>query len=561
MRALPAPKDWPFYQNGKKWDGLPLLTAERPASSRYRRPPSYLSNPDAIVIGSGIGGLGVASLLAQRRGWKVQVLELNQVPGGCMHMHEIDGFEFNSGIDSLGDLDPAHGRGLNRATIDYVTGGELKWAKMPDVHEVCVFGDELYSFYSSPEANIDWVNRLFPGEGDVSRYYDLELAIEKSSVGWALTKVLPSWLPQFAHEGAFRLAGSAWRKYMLRSATDVFRKELGFSERLAAIYCYMYGNHGKVPGQVPFATHAITMHHYRQGAYYPVGSPGQIVESIVPIIESAGGQVAVQSGVEKILVEGGRAVGVKLENGEEIRSKVVISDASAYITYMHLLPREISEKFGYVDNLARIKPSPAHVHLMLGYGEELDLPKHIIWSMPNYPGIGPYDLDAADTVYKRDMNMDGPGAYIFCPSARDPVYHERYPGKSTVCTLAELPNEWVIRHQSDPIFAKDLEAKLEESLMRIVEKNVPQLRGKTPIVKAIGVPVGCNPRSWNGCSYGLEGSGERFVHHTHWLRHRTQLPGLYLSGQDPFAPGFAGALISSRVAYSAVTGDLLFMLG
>jgi hypothetical protein len=80
-----------------------------------------------------------------------------------------------------------------------------------------------------------------------------------------------------------------------------------------------------------------------------------------------------------------------------------------------------------------------------------------------------------------------------------------------------------------------------------------------------GMPItltfGVLPRSWGSCSYGLEGSGERFVHHTHWLRHKTGLPGLYLSGQDPFAPGFAGALISARVAYSVVTGDLLFMLG
>lgn len=561
MRVLPAPDDYPFYPHGKKWEGLPLLTAEKPASSRYRRPSAYVSNPDAIVIGSGIGGLGLASLLAQRRGWKVQVLEVNEVPGGCMHMHEIDGYEFNSGIDSVGDMNPNVGRGLNRATIDFITGGNLKWGRMPDAHEVCVFGDEAYSFYSTPERNMEWVDRLFPGEGDIRRYYQLEHKIERASTGWALTKIFPSWIPHFANEGTFRLTGSAWRKYMLRGATDVFRNELGFSERLAAIYSYMYGNHGKLPSQVPFATHAITMYHYRHGAYYPVGSPGQIVESIVPIIESAGGQVAVSSGVQKILVENGRAVGVKLENGEELRSKIVVSDASAYITFMQLLDRPLSEKLGYVDHLKKIKPSPAHVHLMLGYDEVLDLPQHIIWSMPTYQGLDRFDLEGGDRLFKRDMNMEGPGAYILCPSARDPVYQQRHPGKSTVCVLAELPNEWVARHRDEPEFAKDLEAKLADSLMRIAQKHIPALRGKTPKVNSIGIPVGCNPRSWAGCSYGLEGSGERFVHHTHWLRHRTRIPGLYLSGQDPFAPGFAGALISARVAYSVITGDLLFMMG
>jgi all-trans-retinol 13,14-reductase len=537
------------------------LTAQRPAKARYRRPERYLSNPDAIVIGSGIGGLGLASLLAQRRGWKVQVVEANAVPGGCMHMHEIDGFEFNSGIDSVGDMNPQVGRGLNRATIDVITGGQLKWARMPDKHEVCVFGDEQYEFFSSPEKNIEWVDRLFPGEGDIRRYYELEHKIERASTGWALTKLMPQWIPQLASESTFRLTGSAWRRYMLRGASDVLRNELGFSKRLAAIYCYMYGNHGKTPEKVPFATHAITMFHYRNGAYYPAGSPGQIVESIVPIIEAAGGQVAVDSAVEKILVENGRAVGVKLENGEELRAKVVVSDASAYITFMQLLDRGLSEKLGYVDNLTRVKPSPAHVHLMLGYDEVLDLPQHIIWQMPNYEGVDRYDLDAGDALFKTGTRMEGPGAYILCPSARDPVWQQRYPGKSTVCVLAELPNEWVARHRSDPVYGKELEAKLTESLMNIAHKNLPAIRGKTPKLKVTGIPVGCNPRSWAGCSYGLEGSGERFVHHTHWLRHKTKVPGLFLSGQDPFAPGFAGALVSARVAYSVITGDLLYMLG
>jgi hypothetical protein len=77
----------------------------------------------------------------------------------------------------------------------------------------------------------------------------------------------------------------------------------------------------------------------------------------------------------------------------------------------------------------------------------------------------------------------------------------------------------------------------------------------------LGIPVGCNPRGQGGCSYGLECNAQRLVDDVHWLRHKTKVPGLYLSGQDPFVPSFAGALISARIAYSVITGDLLFMLG
>jgi phytoene dehydrogenase-like protein len=562
VRILPASDTYPFFPKGRIWEGPPLLTEQRTAKSRYRPPSKLIDQPDAIIIGSGIGGLGLASMLAQRKGMRVLVLEANSVPGGCMHMHEFDGFEFNAGIDSVGDMDPGVGRGINRATADFVTQGSLKWAKMADVHEICTFGDEEYKWYSSPEANIEWIERMFPGEGNVRGYYDLESAIERATPGFAVTKLMPGWVPQAVTEAAFRVSGGAWRKYMAKGANVVFQKDLGFSERLTSVFCYMYGNHGVLPGDLPFATHAITMYHYRNGAYYPAGGPGQIVESIIPIVERAGGQVAVGTPADKIIIENGRAVGVKLENGEEVRAPIVVSDASAYTTFTELMDRELATKLGYLEHLGKTRPSPAHAHLMLGFDERVELPQHIIWALPTYPSVGKYDLDAGDKIWKTERRTDGgPSAYILCPSERDPVFQQRYPNKSTVCVLAEMPIEWVQRHRTDPAFKAELEGKLTESLMRIARQHLPGIRGKTPKVMDLGIPVGCNPRGQGGCSYGLECNAQRLVDDVHWLRHKTKVPGLYLSGQDPFVPSFAGALISARIAYSVITGDLLFMLG
>jgi phytoene dehydrogenase-like protein len=558
-KALPS-RSPSFFQKGQPYSGPPLLTADSPASKRYRKPTNYLDKPDAIVIGSGIGGLSVASLLAQWRGMRVLVLEASPVPGGCTQCLEVDGFEFNTGIDSVGDMDPHVGRGLNRQTVDLVTKGTFQWARMPDMHEVVTFGDERYEWFSSPEKNIEWVERLFPNEGNVRGYYELEEKVEKGSTGWGVSKVLPGWVPEFIREQAFRLLGSSWREYMGKSAWDVFTKELGYSDRLAAIFSYMYGNHGKTPKQVAFGMHAITMYHYRYGAYYPVGGPAQVSECVVPIIEEAGGQVAVRSGVAKILVEGGKAVGVKLESGEDIRSPIVVSDASLYTTCFDLLDREVAEKAGFVELLGQVKPSPAHMHLMLGFDEVLDLPEYITWAMPDTKDVPRYDIDGADALYKSQLRFDAAGAYILSPSARDPVYQLRYPGKSTLIVLAEAPTEWVTRARADKAFWEDLEGKAMEGLTRIAERHVPAIRGKTPKVKTLRLPAGCNPRAWGGCSYGIEASGPRFVQLTHRLRHQTPIPGLYLTGQDTMAPGFAGAILSGRVCYSAITGDIFSML-
>ena len=516
--------------------GPPYLSEKNLAKDKYRRPETLLQNPDAIVIGSGIGGMGIASILAQRKKWRVLLLEANSVPGGCTHCHEVDGFEWNTGIDSIGDMDESKGRGVFRPTIDYITGGQLEWEKMPDVHEHCCFGDDVYEWFSSPEKNIAWVERLFPGEGDVRKYYELEKSIERWAPSWALTKLFPEFIPEPIRDLLYTVTGGDWRKYMLRKSTAVFRNELGFSERLAAVFSYMYGNYGRTPANAPFSFHSANLLHYRDGAYYPVGGPGQMAECIIPIIEKAGGQLAVSAPVEQILVEDNTAVGVELESGEKIYSPLVISDASAYTTFIDLLPGEVSERHGYPEKFTQIRPSVAHLYFLLGYDEAIELPKQIIWHMPTYEGVDGYDLETADVLYKKDRVLQGMGGYLLSPSARDPVYAERYPDKSTVIVLAEAPYSWIEECQDDPAFKEKFDVELADCLERLVHRHMPQLKDKKPVIRKAGVPMGCNPRAWEACSLGLEPSEDRFVKHTHWLRPKTKVKNLWLTGQDSFSP-------------------------
>ncbi len=549
-----------FYSPDRRVVGPPYLTAESPAKSRYQKPTKYLENPDAIVIGSGIGGLSMASILAQKKGWKVLILEANEVPGGCTHCHELGGFEFNSGIDSIGDMDPTIGRGMFRQTIDYVTGGQLEWAQMPDLHEVCAFGDDVYNWYSSPEKNIAWVEKQFPNQGRVRDYYALESAVEASVWAWVVTKLLPDWVPTGLREFFYKLMGGKWRRYMNRPVADVFKNVLGFSDKLTSVFSYMYGNHGRSPALAPFSFHSANLFHYRTGAYYPVGGPGQIAECIIPIVENAGGQMAVRSRVKRIIVENGTAKGVELTSGEVIYSKCIVSDASAHTTFMEFLDPEISKQHGYPERFKEIGPSPSHVYLFLGYDEAIDLPPQIYWHMPTYEGVDRYDLDAADALYKGKATFKGMGGYLLSPSARDPVYAERYPNKSTVIVLAEAIPEWVERAKTDPTFAKNLNESLVENLTKIVYRYMPQLKGKTPAFTRAGIPMGCSVGAWHGCSLGLEPSGERFVKHTHWLRPKTPIKGLWLTGQDAFSAGFCGSMLGARITYAAMTGNWLFML-
>lgn len=539
------------------------LSAAQPTRSLYRKPDGYLENPDVIVIGSGIGGLGFASTMAQKRGAKVLVLEAGAVPGGATSVFEDGGFEFNKGLHSVSEMDAAlTPDSVYAYTADYITAGRLQWAQMPDVHEVTAMkGGWTHEWHSTPEQNIAALSARYPAHAaGIARYYELEKQISLRGAGWAITKLLPRWVPEWVSELAFSTVGGPWKKYLSHTTTDVLTKELGFTNELATLFSYMYGNYGRTPERAPFTLHAAVMFHYRYGAQYPVGGPGQIANVIVPIIEAAGGQVAVSSGVKEILVKDNRAVGVRLVDGTEIRSKIVVSGASAYETFMRMLPREVSAKHGYTKLFDHVGMSPAHVYLFAGYDQHLDLPKHIVWQLPDYEEVDGHDLAAADVQLKKHMRLKGGMSYVISPSARDPMWSQRYPNKSTVIVLAEAGEGWVERAKTDEGFRRELEDKTREGFFELAHKHFPQLRGKTPSYVKIGTPVGCNVNAKDGASYGLEASPERFSRFTHLLRPQTKVEGLYLTGQDPASPGIAGAMFSARFTYAAVTGDIFHAL-
>jgi len=388
----------------------------------------------------------------------------------------------------------------------------------------------------------------------VRDYYELESKVEWWAWAWAITKLWPEWVPVQLREMVYAITGGAWRKYMKEKTENIFVDKLGFSPKLASIFSYMYGNHGSTPKHSPFAFHAVNLQHFSNGSYYPVGGPAQFANTIIPIIEEAGGQLAVQTPVRRILVEGNKAVGVEVNSGEQIRAPVVISACGAHTTYMELLPRHVAERHGYPEKFEQIKPSVAHVYMFLGYDEHIELPKEIIWQIPGY------NIEEIDRKYKDEMDLEIMGAYLLCPSARDPVFAQRYPNKSTVIALAEAPYAWVEKCKKDPEFKKSFEERLGKNLERIILNRIPQLQGKTPTYRKAGVPIGCNPYAWQASSLGLEPSGERFTDHTHWLRPKTKIDNLYLTGQDSFSAGFCGSMFSGRLTYAAMTGNYAFLL-
>jgi all-trans-retinol 13,14-reductase len=126
---------------------------------RYRA--NRLDGPyDAVIIGSGIGGLTTAALLSDL-GWKTCVLEQHYTAGGYTHSYDRNGYEWDVGVHYIGDVGA---RTRTRMMFDYLSGGELKWAPMDAEYDRFYVGDRTFSAIAGKQQFRENLVKRFPAE-------------------------------------------------------------------------------------------------------------------------------------------------------------------------------------------------------------------------------------------------------------------------------------------------------------------------------------------------------------------------------------------------------------
>jgi all-trans-retinol 13,14-reductase len=503
---------------------------------------------DVVVIGSGIGGLAAAALLAEHGRLRVLVLERHYTAGGFTHTFRRPGFEWDVGIHYIGKLSE-QGAPL-RVVFDHLTDGELEWADMGDGYDTVVLGDERYPFPRGKEALRHMLVARFPAEArGIDRYFACVEAVMRGSPLFFAEKAIPSrWSRAF---------GPALRypflRYARRSTADVI-SECVADPRLRAVLAAQWGNYGLTPSQSSFGIHAIVADHYFDGGAYPVGGASRIAATIIPKIERHGGAVLTRAEVQSILLEGTRAVGVRMADGREFRAECVVSDAGVAATFGALLPRH-----GLVEPAARwaapVPPSTAHVCLYLGIrgtAAELGLPKTNLWV---YDG---HDHDRNLARFRADPASSLPVVFISFPSAKDPDFERRHPGCATMEVITLVPYEWFRPWENGRWRKRGAEyeafkARLAERLLQTAFREVPSIQGK---IRHAELSTPLSTRHFTGHAhgeiYGLAHPPARFD--ARCLRARTPVDGLFLCGADIGCCGVAGALVGGVLSACAVLG-------
>jgi all-trans-retinol 13,14-reductase len=258
--------------------------------------------------------------------------------------------------------------------------------------------------------------------------------------------------------------------------------------------------------------------------------------------------------VEQILLDArNRAVGVHMADGRELRAPLILSDAGAWNTYAKLLPGEAPGRADALAEVERIPNSMGHLCLYVGLRREAGEPEFGDTNLWIYPGP---DHDANVARYAADPEQPFPGLFISFPSAKDPEFAGRYPGRATIEVVTLAPYGWFERWADTRWKRRGadydaLKQRLAGRLRAELERHVPAVRGKIDYCE-LSTPLSTRQFAnyHQGQVYGPAATPERF--RSRVLSPRTPFGNLYLTGADAAVLGVVGALAGGALAASAV---------
>lgn len=499
-------------------------------------------NADVIVIGSGIGGLASAAALA-RFGRKVQVFEKHTVAGGFTHTFEREGFTWDVGVHYLGQVGP--GQPMRRV-LDWLSGGKIDFASMGSVYDVVHLADGTRFEFARPRTALETsLREAFPQAGeDVGRFFVALDAARRCATTPFQRRAMPGWLGN----ALAWFKGNAVRKWWGRTTAEVL-EELVADRRLRDVLCAQWGDHGGRPAEASFAMQAMIVEHYLDGAWYPVGGAGAFARGLVPVIEAAGGEVRTGAPVARVLIEGGRAIGVELADGSRHHAATVISDAGVQTTVETLLPGELRDS-SWGREVMALPPSVCHVGLYIGLEGDIQAAgatraNHWIYDTPHIDALW-------DDPFEQ---VRAPALFVSFPSLKDPAHAQ---GASRHTAEIVVWSDWkVFEPWADSEWSRRPEdyTALRASLTRSLRNQfVERFPGLAPMIRVTELSTPLSTVHFTGhrrgAVYGLNTTPQRFASRA--LDVRTPVPGLLLAGQDVCTPGVAGALIGGILAAAVV---------
>ena len=488
---------------------------------------------DVIVIGSGMGGLVTATQLAAK-GAKVLVLEKYLIPGGSAAYFEREGYRFDVGASMIFGFGT---EGTTNLLTRALEGVNMSMETIPDpvqIHYHLPNNLEL-KLHKNYDKFIEELTAKFPHEKiGIRRFYDECWQVFNCLNAMELLSLEePRYLMRVFFQHPFACLGLV--KYLPQNAGDIARRYISDPELLKFIdmecYCWSVVPAGKTP--MINAGMVFSDRHYG-GINYPKGGVGTISEKLVEGLEKFGGEIQYKARVTNILMEQGKAVGVRLADGKEYRAKRIVSNATRWDTFEKLLtnnplPKK-EEKWQQ-----RYEKSPSFLSLHLGVKSE----------------VLPIGTECHHILLEEWETMEDEQGTIFVsiPTLLDPSLAP--PGHHIIHTFTpSYINEW--EGLSKQEYSQKKEAAASHLIKRL-EKIFPGLVDGLDY-QEVGTPR--THRRFLGRNDGTYGPipSRKLPGLLGMPFNRTVIPGLYCVGDSTFpgqglnAVAFSGFACSHRIA-------------
>ena len=493
---------------------------------------------DVAVVGAGIGGLVSAALLAEA-GLKVEVHDAHVVPGGFCHSflrkahHEGRAclYRFDAGPHDFSGVFP--GGPLTTVLERLGVADRIEWRRLD--HAYVIDGHRI-------EPARDWrdyarqLGDLFPSDRDglAALFNDIRAIWDGMYATGEGRSGIPGLPKNVDAMLAFPRKHPMAARWMDRPFGELVASHVAHESARRLINALTgYISDGRET--LSCADMVPLFGYYFNGGYYPVGGSQHLADVLVEAIKARGGAVHLKSRVAKILVEGGRAVGLKLADGRRIDARAVISNADPKRTFLELLePGELPRAFRARLAAAEPAPSAFMVHLGVDYIPEGRPARHI-HDAPNigleilskvdasaapagHSTIGLIKLISADEA-KRWFPSDGGG------------------------------DEWKAWRRS-----KDYEDRKQcvgDEMLAAAERELPRLSGHIVCrFDASPVTYARYDLSSAGAIYGVSKAGRL-------SGVKTPVPGLVVAGAATHGPGVEAVWISGARAAEALVPGLL----
>lgn len=490
---------------------------------------------DTVVIGAGNAGLTAATAL-QRGGSKTLLVERHNIPGGCATSFVRGDFEFEVALHQLSGLGTEKKPFVMRQLFQSLgVMDKVEFIQEHSLYRLVVPGELDVTLPASWTGLKNQLIEMFPDEkADIERFLVL---CEKISIESFMG------LPQARARGNEETLKSLcpnYVKYGFRSAKDVVEEHFSDTKLKSIISAYWLYL-GVPPSQIPFPDLAVMIYAY--AAFKPwhiKGGSQAMSNALVDSFLEAGGEVRFNCGVEKIYTNDGQVSGVRLETGEVVSCRAVVSNASPLVTFNELLdsdqpPLQIQQDF----KSRRMGTSAFVIYLGLDCTpEELGVTAASSFI---------YETMSEEAIHDRMEALEAPlGGMLTCYNLED---NDAAPqGKSQVVLVClQYGDVW---NNVPPAHYAKTKYEFAEKLIDVIEKVYPKIRHYIEEVE-VATPL-TMMRYLNtpgGAIYGFKQSTEDSA----LLRERLKsVPGLYSAGAWTGMGGFQPTYMAGTSTAKAV---------